>query len=128
MKAINVGFVNTWSGLTVDLVMKFLDKSEATVKGYLRQIRQNLRSTTKKLSITPSAPITTSTISPPRVMTTSSINDDVRANIVSFKLVETKGKVFSDQTGRFPITSSRGNKYIMAMYDNDSNTILAEPM
>ena len=30
--------------------------------------------------------------------------------------------------GRFPITSSRGQKYIMVVYDFDSNAILAEPM
>jgi hypothetical protein len=38
------------------------------------------------------------------------------------------GKVFSDQTSRFPQTSSRGNKYIMIFYDYDSNAILAEPL
>ena len=61
-------------------------------------------------------------------MTTSPINEDVQTNVVSFKLVETKGKVSSDQTGRSRVTSSRGNKYIMFMYDSDSNTILAKPM
>ena len=34
----------------------------------------------------------------------------------------------SDQTGKFPITSSRGNKYIMIFYHHDTNCILAEPM
>jgi hypothetical protein len=34
----------------------------------------------------------------------------------------------SDQTGKFPITSSRGNKYIMVFYHHDTNCILAEPM
>ena len=121
-------FFNTWPGLTVDLVMKHLDKSEATVKGHLRQTRQKFRSITKKLSITPSVPTTSSTISPLHVMTTSPINEGFRENMVSFKLVEIKGKVFSEQTGRFLITSSRGNKYIIVMYDNDSNAILAEPM
>ena len=36
------------------------------------------------------------------------------------------GKTFSDQMGRFPATSSKGNKYIMIMYDYDSNNILGE--
>lgn len=35
---------------------------------------------------------------------------------------------FTDQTGRFPTTSSQGNQYIMAMAQVDSNTILMEPM
>ena len=36
------------------------------------------------------------------------------------------GKTFSDQTGRFPVTSSKGNKYIMIMYDYDANSISGE--
>ena len=36
--------------------------------------------------------------------------------------------MFSDQTGRFPMRSQQGNKYIMVMVENDSNAILVEPM
>lgn len=68
IKAINVGFFNTWPGFTSELVEKHLHKSEATVKGHLWKILQNLRSTAKKSPITPSIPSTPSTISPPRVM------------------------------------------------------------
>ena len=39
-----------------------------------------------------------------------------------------KEKVYSDQTGRFPHKSSRGNQYIFTLYDYDGNTILAEPL
>ena len=35
---------------------------------------------------------------------------------------------YSDQTGRFPHQSLRGNEYIMIMYDFDSNKILHAPM
>ena len=34
----------------------------------------------------------------------------------------------SDQTGRFPVVSSRGNKYVMVACELDSNYIDAEPM
>jgi hypothetical protein len=34
----------------------------------------------------------------------------------------------SDQTGRFPVTSSSGNKYIMVLVKVDGNFIDAEPM
>jgi hypothetical protein len=37
-------------------------------------------------------------------------------------------KPITDQTGRFPITSSRGSKYIMVVYDYDSNAILTKPL
>ena len=36
--------------------------------------------------------------------------------------------MYTNQTGRFPVTSSRGFKYIMVAYDHNSNTIHAEPM
>ena len=42
--------------------------------------------------------------------------------------VEFTGKVSTDQTGRFPVTSSCGSKYLMVLYNHDSNAILAEPL
>jgi hypothetical protein len=38
------------------------------------------------------------------------------------------GQVYTDQTGRFHVVLSKGNKYIMILYDYDSNTILAQPI
>ena len=37
-------------------------------------------------------------------------------------------KVFTNKTGRFPTTSSRGKKYIMIAYEMDSNLIHAKPL
>ena len=44
------------------------------------------------------------------------------------QVIEFTGKVSTDQTGRFPVTSSRGSKYIMVLYDHASNTILEKPL
>ena len=44
------------------------------------------------------------------------------------KVTECSSKIYIDQTGRFPINSRRGYKYIMIAYDYDSNNILAEPI
>ena len=41
--------------------------------------------------------------------------------------VEVSGQIFSDQTGRFPIVSSRGNRSVMVLYDYGNNTILIDP-
>ena len=35
-----------------------------------------------------------------------------------------RNKEFMDLTGRFPHCSSRGNTYILIVYDHDSNAIL----
>jgi hypothetical protein len=36
------------------------------------------------------------------------------------------GQTYTDQTGRFPVVSSKGNKYIMVLYEYDGNVIMAE--
>jgi hypothetical protein len=38
------------------------------------------------------------------------------------------GQIYTDQTGLFPVVSSKGNKYIMILYDYDSNAIMAQPI
>jgi hypothetical protein len=37
-------------------------------------------------------------------------------------------KSSSDQTGKFPVQSSRGYNYVMILYDYDSNAILSKPL
>ena len=34
-------------------------------------------------------------------------------------------KIYFDQTGKFPVTLFRGNKFIMVLFDLDSNIILS---
>jgi hypothetical protein len=38
------------------------------------------------------------------------------------------GQIYTDQTCIFPVVLSKGNKYIMILYDYDSNEILAQPI
>ena len=40
----------------------------------------------------------------------------------------TKKSMFSDQTGKFPITPARGNKYIMVAVELDGNYIDGKPL
>jgi hypothetical protein len=121
--AIDAGHFSTWPGLTSQLVRKHLPASIATAKGHRRQDRQNVRSTKPK----PAPPL--SDIQ--HVMTTPifpSREPGIRANLVYCEALELTGKISTDQTGRFPTTSSRGNKYLMVLYDHDSNAILSEPL
>ena len=39
-----------------------------------------------------------------------------------------KKSMYSDQTGKFPITSARGNRYIMVVVEFDGNYIDCEPI
>lgn len=104
--AIAAGYFTTWPGLTVDLVIKHLPKSDASIKGHLRQQYQNIRST--KPPPTPSATEPT--------------------HLVYSTTFDPTGKIYTDQTGRFPAISSRGHKCIMICYAYDCNAILAEPL
>jgi hypothetical protein len=45
IKSIQNGHFATWPSVTVDNVSKYLLKSDATAKGHMNQIRQNIRST-----------------------------------------------------------------------------------
>jgi hypothetical protein len=38
------------------------------------------------------------------------------------------GQIYTDQTGNFPNVLQWGNKYLMVLYDYDSNSILVEPL
>ena len=114
-QAIEDNFFVTWPGLTAEAVRKYLPKSLATAKGHLKATPKNLRSTTTTINQSPSS------TQPSTAMTTPSSPKEpaVRTHLVFAKVIEITGKVFSDQTGRFPVTSSRGNKYIMVVYDHD---------
>ena len=114
-KAINAGYFATWPGLTSELVRKHLPKLLATAKGHMKQYPKNIRST--KLSIA-TAPLVLPSQHAPLA----------RSHQVFVETVELTGKVSTDQTGRFPVTSSRGIKYLMVLYDHDSNTIIPEPI
>ena len=53
--------------------------------------------------------------------------DNVPTHNVFATIAET-GKIYTDQTGRFPVRSSTGNQYIMILYDYDSNAIMSEAL
>jgi hypothetical protein len=55
---------------------------------------------------------------------------NLRTNAVFTTIVQAANlqKSYSDQTGKFPVQSSRGYNYIMVLYDYDSNAILTKPI
>jgi hypothetical protein len=90
-----------------------LSKSSSTTKGHLNQQRQNARTT--------------------KIKDTKVINQEIdmdnriKTQFVYAATIDA-GQIYNDQTGRFPVVSSEGNKYIMILYDYDSNAILAQPI
>ena len=41
---------------------------------------------------------------------------------------DAKETMYTDQTGAFPVTSNKGNKYIMILCEIDNNVIMSEAM
>lgn len=119
LKAIKSGFFQSWPGITTQAVTKHFPQSEATTKGHMDQTRKNVRTTQARTN-------------QPKLQTEQEDEPKQEINNAStdllFATVTETGKIYTDQTGRFPVTSSRGNKYILVLYDYDTNAILTEPL
>ena len=106
-----------------------MSRTFATAMGHLDQEKQGLQSTkitteTKNYSIDIPSDVKDDFF-PPRTENLIRVTNDCVAALVEFKQTH---KAYSDLTGRFPHRSSRGNEYILIVYDYDSNAILAEPL
>ena len=113
-KCINIGNFITWPGIENIKFRSLLENPLATALGHLDQERQNLQST-KELNINED--------SFPLQETSKTLN--CYYAIVN---IPAKGKTYTDQTGRFPCQSSRGNNYVFVCYDYDANAILVKAM
>jgi len=118
INAIKLGHFSSWPGLTVDLIQKHLPESIATTKGHLRQERQNLYST---------KPSYKDILLQPKLEDSNQKTLNYFASIIS-PTSHNHEIGFLDLTGKFPYTSGRGNKYLLIMYDFDSNGISVEPL
>jgi hypothetical protein len=90
---------SSWPLLTEHAVEKHLSKSTSSTKGHLNQQRQN----------------------------EPDLDHGIKTQFVYAATIDS-GQIYTDQTGIFPVVSSKGNKYIMILYDYDSNAILAQPI
>jgi hypothetical protein len=117
VRAMKAGNFTAWPTLTPEHVNKYLKKSEATVKGHLNQTRKNVRSMKPKKK--PGAQEETQYYEP-QIME--------RTNVVYAAIHDIEGHTYTDLTGLFPKTSSRGYKYVLVLYDYDGNSIQAEAM
>ena len=123
LKAIARGNYNSWPLITVSNVRKHFPESEETQLGHMRGARQGVRGT--------------------RPTVFSSLGED--SNPPPITQIEKKGDIFvtiyelgqdgrlsntmfSDQTGEFPVVSSRNNKFIMIVHHVDSNSTWVEPI
>ena len=112
--AIQAGNYITWPGLTAAAVRKHFPDSDETQKGHMKKQRQGVRSTRIQVE----TPNEIKRNDPPLK----------KMKDMYIKIHNAAETMHSDQTGRFPATSSRGNQYIMVLVEVDGNYIDAEPM
>ncbi len=112
IEAIYMGNYVTWSGLTAKAVRRHFPESDETHKGHTKIQHQNVRSTKIKI----------------KTNTTSPLTKEKQMQDVYIKDHHANDTMYSNQTGRFPATSSRGNQYTMVLVEVDGNYIDAEPM
>jgi hypothetical protein len=59
--------------------------------------------------------------------TNTDLDNGIKTNCIYAATMDA-GQIYTDQTGRFAVVSSKGNTYIMVLYEYDGNVILAEPI
>jgi len=123
LKAIKNKQYASWPGLTWEAVNRNFPKSGETLKGHGRKTMSGLRLTkvTPQIDDEEESEEATKLTRPP----TKQKEATIRIYDLS---VEAERLMYTDQTGRFPQKSSRGNQYIMVLIEIDSNAILVEAM
>ena len=128
MKAINKGFFNTWPGLNQQNVRKYLEKSIASEKGHMDEERAGTRSTKIKDPRVGKGMLWDDQEDITAIPSQEIGNERTHHIYAAVEPIPETGQIHTDQTGRFPVISSRGNKYIMIMYVYDANAIMSTPM
>jgi hypothetical protein len=120
LRAIKAGNFVGWPMLTERNVSKYYPDTDETLKGHMNQTRKNVRSTKARRR-------TLEVVEHPDMK--GKKERDVYISVCKASdMYEVRETTFSDQTGKFPIRSRSGNKYIMIMVEIDSSAILVEPM
>ena len=125
-KAIDAGYFQEWPSLTSKQVREHIKVVDETEMGHMDQRRTGIRSTRPKSKQpprpTPEQEMVDAMECPPQ-----SPNND-RCHQVFMTVAAVDGKLYSDQTGRFPITSNRGNILVAIFYAVDGNDIKSCPL
>ena len=113
------GHFKTWPSVTVNAIQRYLPKSEATTLGHIDQKRKNIQSTKIHHDVQ-------DTMHTPAPLDKGLQTHALYAATICYN--QPTGKLYTNLTGRFPVQSSRGHKYILVAYNFDSNSIHVKPL
>jgi hypothetical protein len=112
LNAIKSGKCDTFDGLTYFNAARYCPDADKMITGHLTQKHQNVWLTKPKLTLL--APLA---VLPPPVATPS--------NLV-FIITKPLSKLFTNDTGRFPVRARSGNQYVMIAFNANGNLILQQ--
>ena len=125
LKAIRNKQLDSFPGLTYELISKHLPPSTATDKGHLIRTRQGVRSTrTNRVHIN-DARLQVDDMNPPQHA--CGVTEDTMS---CFAVLADAigGTIYSNLMGRFPVQSFSGMQYIFVAYIYRINAIILRPM
>eukprot|EP00978_Attheya_sp_CCMP212_P006284 scaffold14236_cov54-Attheya_sp.AAC.6 len=138
-RAIDAGHFTTWPELTSKQVHQHLPASRAMLKGHLDQTRSNAQSTKRTYASATAANITEAVPEAPPPVEDESQSDSHlpqdhtilpgdKTHFLFATIHDARGQIYTDQPGSFLVSASKGNSYMLVLYDYDSNYIHVEPM
>ncbi len=108
LDAIKAGNCDTFEGLTYSNASKYCPDADETIMGHL----QNVRSTKPKQP----PPVPLVVLTPPTPTASNQV----------FIVTQPLSKLFTDDTGRFPVRARSGNQYVMIAFHANGNLILQQ--
>ena len=120
LSAIKSGYFHSWPGLTYATAARYCPDSDATIKGHMAQARQHTRSTQPRQ-------IRQQNLAPDHDQQDLALDRDVPPAHTLEIMDLLLNKLFTDDTGRFPIRARSGNQYLMVAYHYLTNAILIQP-
>ena len=128
LQAIDRGYFRGWRGLTSQRIRRHITGSPESAMGHMDQIRQGTRSTQPRTTTSTTTATTPHHHIDDHMAEAHQTPLNTRTNHVFMQVHTIDGIISSDQTGRFPITSNRGNAYVVVFYVYDANYIRSIPI
>jgi hypothetical protein len=124
-KAINRGYLKGWRRLTSQRTHRHISVSTESEMGHMGQQRQGVQS----MQPTPTTvPLQVPNIFDDPMEDVPQEPHNAHTHSVFMAIYEINGNLFTNQTGRFPITSNHGHAYVLVFYIFNANAIQSVPI
>jgi hypothetical protein len=123
-KAIDRGYLKSWWGLTSQQTCCHISVSTESEMGHMDQQCQGVQSAQP----TPTTMLLQVPSSDNPMEDVPQEPHNARTHFIFMAIYEINGNLFTNQTGRFPITSNHGHAYVAVFYIFDANAIQSVPI